>query len=453
MNLSSYSYFKKWLILGILLGATTGLLIILFYFLANVFEYIFLAVLIGISYPEAIGEGGSLNFTFIPGRYFFIPISLMIGGLLSGLLVYFFAPEAAGSGGDDAISSYHFRQGIMKRRVIPIKILASAITIGSGGSAGRCSPSAQFSAAAGSVIVDLLKLPPEDRRRAVAVGIGAAIGIIFKTPISGALIASEMLYRRDLDPELIYPALIASLVGYAIFGLYEGFQPIFGYDSISFDLTTLPIYAAIGIISALLAIAYAKALEGVKTLFLTIKKVPNYLKPLIGGGITGLIALIAPEVLSTGEGWINLAEYEKFSVFYSPILPLLTLLILLPILKILATSFTVGSGGSGGVIIPGFFIGAFIGADLGLIFHSIFPSIASSIAPFIITGMVSFFASSAKVPIAAIIMVIEMTGSLQILPGAIIAVALSYFISGNYTIFPSQPINRKVSLAYKIRKA
>lgn len=117
----------------------------------------------------------------------------------------------------------------MRWVVVPVKVIASAVTIGSGGSAGREGPTAQFSAGIGSLLGDLFKLSPEDRRRMVAIGIGAGIGTIFKTPIGGALLAAEILYRRDLEPELIYPGLVASAIGYVIFGSFFGFTPVFGY--------------------------------------------------------------------------------------------------------------------------------------------------------------------------------------------------------------------------------
>jgi len=118
-----------------------------------------------------------------------------------------------------------------------------------------------------------------------------------------------------------------------------------------------------------------------------------------------------------GYGWIDLAEYSRFfqNVFYSLILPVIILLILLPFLKIIATAFSVGSGGSGGVFAPGLFIGAFIGADIGLLFHYLFPSIVPSVAPFVIIGMAAFFSAAGKVPLSIIIMVTEMTGSLQLI--------------------------------------
>ena len=187
-KLSIMAYFEKWFILGVIAGIIAGLAAATFYMLLHLFELLFIERMVGISYPRPIGEGGNpLAFTFHAGRYYLIPLSLSLGGLLSGLIVYIFAPEAEGHGTDAAIRAYHYFQGKIRRIVIPVKIIASAITIGSGGSAGRDGPTAQFSAGVGSMLADMLRLSPEDRRRMVAIGIGAGIGSIFKTPIGGAL--------------------------------------------------------------------------------------------------------------------------------------------------------------------------------------------------------------------------------------------------------------------------
>lgn len=353
VKLSSLPYFEKWFILGAILGVVAGLAATVFYLLLHIFEDLFLFRFIGMSYLRPLGEGGSLNFTFTPGDYFLITVSTIIGGLISGIIVYTLAPEAEGHGTDAAIKAYHYLQGKVRTIVIPVKIIASAITIGSGGSASREGPTAQFSAGVSSLIADLLRLPSEDRRIAVAVGIGAGIGTIFKTPIGGAILAAEILYRRDLEPEVIYPAIIASAIGYTIFGSIFGFTPVFGYYTGVFNPLRLPLYAVLGLVSGLIAILYVKSFYGINSLFKRIRA-PNYIKPAIGGAITGLIALSAPEVLATGYGWINLVKYEKFSAFYSPVFPVFILIIILPFLKILATSFSIGSGGSGGVLLPDF---------------------------------------------------------------------------------------------------
>jgi len=443
------AYFEKWFILGVIAGIIAGLAAATFYILLHLFELIFIEKLVDVSYPRPIGEGGNpLAFTFHTGRYYLIPLSLALGGLLSGLIVYTLAPEAEGHGTDAAIRAYHYFQGKVRRIVIPVKIIASAITIGSGGSAGREGPTAQFSAGVGSMLADLLKLSPEDRRRMVAIGIGAGIGSIFKTPIGGALLAAEILYRRDLEPEVIYPALVASAIGYAIFGSIFGFTPVFGYYYEPFNPLRLPLYGILGLITGALAIMYVKVFYGVNSFFKKMR-IPNHFKPMVGAASTGAIALLAPEVLGTGYGWIDLMEYGRINTLYSPLIPPLILIVLLPVLKILATSFSVGSGGSGGVFAPGLFIGASIGASIGLFFRYLFPSIVPSIAPFVIVGMAAFFSAAGKVPLSVIVMVTEMTGSLQLLPGTMIAVAVSYLVSGNYTIYQSQVPTRRDSPAHR----
>lgn len=448
INLSSMPYFQKWFILGVILGVIAGFAAITFYVLLHLFEEIFLNDLIRMSYPKPLGEGGTLNFVFSEGNYLLIPVSTMIGGLISGILVYTLAPEAEGHGTDAAIRAYHYLQGKVRWIVIPVKILASAVTIGSGGSAGREGPTAQFSSGVGSVVSDLLHLTPEDRRRAVAVGIGAGIGTIFKAPIGGALLAAEILYRRDIEPEIIYPSIIASAVGYSIFGSIFGFTPVFGYYTGAFNPLRLPMYAALGLVTGLMAILYVKVFYGTQSLFKR-AKIPNHVKPAIGGALTGLIGLLAPEVLAVGYGWVNLVEFERLSTLYSPIIPPIILVALLPFLKIVATSLSVGSGGSGGVFAPGLFIGAYTGAAVGLVFHYMYPSIVPTIAPFVIVGMMSFFAAAGKVPISVLIMVAEMTSSLQLLPGAMIAVAVSYLVSGDYTIYRAQVPTRRDSPAHR----
>jgi Chloride channel protein EriC len=445
-DLRSLPYLEKWLIMGVILGIVAGLSSLTFYFAIRGVEYFLLESVIGLTVPRPLGEGGSLIFQFHATRYYLIPFVVAAGGAISGLLVYSLAPEAEGHGTDAAISAYHYREGKVRWRVIPIKLIASAFTIGSGGSAGREGPTAQLSAGIGSMIADLMGLTPEDRRRAVAVGIGAGIGTIFKTPIGGAILAAEILYKRDLEPDVIFPALVASAVGYSIFGSIEGFTPIFGNYTGSFDPIRLPLYAILGLIAGLMGLFYIKTFYRVHDTFKRVRLSP-YLKPVIGGLLTGTIALLAPEVMATGYGWINLLEYEKFTEFYS-LLPVLYLLVLLPFIKVLATSLTIGSGGSGGVFAPGMFIGAFVGGDVGLLFHFLFPQLVPSIAPFVIIGMVSMFGGAAKAPLSVLIMVTEMTGSLQLLPGAMIAVAISYLVTGNQSIYRSQVPTRRESPAH-----
>lgn len=189
-------YFEKWLVLGIIIGIVAGLGAMALYFGIRLFEYLFLDLLAGAKVPHPVGEGGSVMFVYSVIRPYTLPFVVGLGGLISGVLVYTIAPEAEGHGTDAAIDAYHNKQGKIRRRIPFVKLVTSAITIGSGGSAGREGPTAQLAAGIGSAIADMFHLNPQDRRIAVAVGIGAGIGTIFKAPIGGAVLAAEVLYRR-----------------------------------------------------------------------------------------------------------------------------------------------------------------------------------------------------------------------------------------------------------------
>ena len=157
-----------------------------------------------------------------------LPLIVGLGGLISGILVFSLAPEAEGHGTDAAIAAVHHNPRGIRARVSFVKIVASAITIGSGGSAGREGPTAQISAGFGSMLARWLDLTPTDARIAVTVGIGSGIGAIFRAPLGGAVLGAEILYRDDFEADALIPSLVASIVGFTVFGAVEGFDPIFG---------------------------------------------------------------------------------------------------------------------------------------------------------------------------------------------------------------------------------
>jgi CIC family chloride channel protein len=447
LKLSSLPYFERWFIVGAIIGVVAGFGALAFYFTIRLFEIIFFTYIVGMTIPHPLGEGGSTIYHFYALRYYLIPVVVAVGGLLSGIIVYTFDPSSEGHGTDAAIRAFHKNHGKIKRRTPLVKTIASAITIGSGGSAGREGPTALIAAGIGSFLADILGLSPKDRRIAVAVGIGAGIGTIFKAPIGGSVLGAEILYRRDFESEVIFPSLVASSIGYSIFASVVGFEPIFGDYIEPFDVYRLPFYAILGLVAGVMAILYIRTFYGIRNVF---KKwhVPNHVKPMIGGAVVGIIALLFPEILGTGYGWVEILELGKFNELITFGLPVLLILILLPFVKIIATSFTVSSGGSGGVFAPGIFIGASLGALFGVFFHFLVPGIVPEVAPFVIIGMLSFFGAAGKVPLAVILMVVEMTGSLQLLPGAMLAVSIAYIASGTkYSIYESQVEQRRNSPA------
>jgi CIC family chloride channel protein len=442
--LESTRSFRKWVGIAVLIGIVAGLGALAFSAAIHYATLLFLGM--GALYlpPDPAGEGTT---GILPiGRPWLLPIVTALGGLLSGLIVFTFAPEAEGHGTDSAIAAIHFHQGRMRGRVPLIKVIASAITIGSGGSAGREGPTAQISAGFGSLLADVLHLSDDDRRTAVAVGIGAGIGAIFRAPLGGAVLAAEILYLHDFEVEAIIPSLIASIVGYSIYGMITGFTPVFG--NLSQFSYAQPIqliyYAALGLICGAVGILYARCFYGTIHLVHQIR-IPRALKPAIGGFLVGCLGLVLPEVLGMGYGWIQLAMTPTLLG-----LPLWAIL-LIPFVKILATSFSIGSGGSGGIFGPGMVIGGMLGAAFWRLGYAILPGMPADAAPFIIIGMMALFGGIAHAPLAVMLMVAEMTGNLSLLAPAMLAVGIAYLVVGNTTIYASQINSRADSPAHRAR--
>ncbi len=438
-DIRTLPYYERSLLMGLLIGVASGVAITIFHLLTDLFTFAILTEITGIVPPTPLGEE-TIAFPS-PSRMFplLLPLSLGLGGLMVGIILHFF-PDIKGSGTDYSISSYH-NSRTLKWYLAPLKLIASAITLGSGGSAGDEGPSAMISAVLGNSITRFLGMSFEDRRRAIAIGIGTGIGIVFKSPIAGALLSAEILYRRDLEPDIIFPSLVSSSVGYAIYGYFTGYSPLLGEYDIPFNPIRLPLYALVGVLIGLLSIVYVRTFNFIRKWF---SRIPLGISPFFGGVLAGGIAILFPEVIGKGYGWIDIAELEELSRFTSSV-PLLVLLILLPFAKIMATDLTVGSGGSGGIFAPGLVIGSFAGLDIGILFNHLIPSVVPYVAPFVIIGMVSFLAGSVKVPLSSIILVTEITDSLQLIPGTMIAVALSFLISGKYSLIEGLPESRKDS--------
>ena len=230
ISLTNAGYLRKWLTISILVGIVAGVGSIVFYLAIQYCTRIFLGLGAGYFPPLPSGEVSQVAASG-PLRVWAIPIITTVGGLISGLIVFKWAPEAEGHGTDAAINAFHNKEGFIRRRVPIIKIIASAITIGSGGSAGREGPVALVGAGFGSAIADVFKLNNRDRRIALAIGIGAGIGSIFKSPLGGALLSTAILYRRDFEVYALLPSFISSIVGYTIFASWAGWTPIFGLES------------------------------------------------------------------------------------------------------------------------------------------------------------------------------------------------------------------------------
>ena len=445
------SYLGKWAIVGISIGLVAGFGAAAFYYAIQLVSNTILGGITGYYPPNPAGE--LVAPVSINPHFLLIPISTALGGLIAGLLVYGFAPEAEGHGTDAAIDAFHNKGGVIRRRVPVIKTIASAFTIGTGGSAGREGPTAQIAAGFGSILGDVFKLSVRDRRIAVAAGIGAGIGAIFKSPFGGAILSAEILYSgNDFETDTLIPAFIAAPVGYVVFGSFTGFTPIFGnVTQYAFNPYNLVLYAILGILCAGVGRLFTVSFYSTKKCFERIN-IPKFLRPMIGAGIVGVIGIFFPEILGLGYGFLQFSINGSFSslpVNYLA-MPIVLLLLLLVFLKIFATSLTVGSGGSGGVFAPSLMIGGFVGAFLWVVIHDVDPNLIQAPAPLVIVGMMALFAGVGRVPIAVILMVEEMTGNLSLLAPSMIAVVISYYFAGsNYTIYRSQVATRADSPAHR----
>lgn len=444
-RINDASYLHKWLVLASIIGVVAGLGALVFINAVEVASKVFLHGFAGYQPPAPAGEG-NLARSVGPAHPWAIPLVVALGGLISGVLVFKWAPEAEGHGTDAAIDAVHRNPRGIRPRVSVIKIIASAVTIGSGGSAGREGPTAQISAGFGSLLARKLDLSPTDARIAVTVGIGAGIGAIFRAPLGGAVLGAEILYREDIEAEAILPSMIASIIGFSIFGAFEGFTPIFGFlRGNHFDNPLqLLYYALLGLAAGLVALIYSKTFYAVTALF---HKLPGsrMLKPAIAGLLVGSIGLAFPAALGTGYGFVQQGIDGG--------LPHVALWVVLALafVKILATSLSIGSGGSGGIFGPGMVIGGFVGLGVWRLLAEAAPGMPLTAAPFMIVGMISCFGAISHAYLALMLMVAEMTGSLALLPPAMIALGAAALIVGDETMYRSQILNRAESPVHRLR--
>lgn len=398
----------------IVLGIVGALSAQLFMLMLRACQRIFLQGIGGYIIPGLPSEGGSLQQVIGSHWLWLIPVATTLGGLISGFLVYRYAPEAEGHGTDTAVKAYHLSGGAIRARVPLIKMVASAVTIGSGGSAGREGPTALISAGFGSIYATLTKRSEEDRRLLVLIGMAAGLSAIFRSPIGTAIFGIEVLYSdMDFDVAALLYTMLGSIIAYALNGVFVGWTPLFtvppnlGITSITDYLQ----YIILGLASGVVATVLPAVFYGGRDLFKKIP-VPQMFKPAIGGLGVGLIALELPQVLGGGYGWIQAAIDGHI---------VLKLLFFLVFAKMLAFTLTVSSGGSGGVFAPSLYVGAMLGGLLAGAFH--IPA-----AAMVIVGMAAVFGGAARVPIATLLMVTEMTGGFSLLVPAALAVMLSFMI-------------------------
>ena len=365
-------------------------------------------------------DGGARAFSGLGGWY--VLLLPVLGGLVVGPLVHFFAPEARGHGIPEVMTAMETRGGRMRPVVILVKTLASAITIGSGGSAGREGPIVQIGATVGSSIGQFFKV---DRPRLLAlVGAGAAGGIAatFNAPIAGVMFTLEVLvggFNVAAVSSLVFASVSASVVSRLILGDYPAFH-VPAYELVS--NWELLMYLGLGVLAAFVSLLFVRALYLSEDIFER-WRIPSWAKPPIAGVVIGLVGYFLPEIFGTGFPAMESALKGQLSLW------LVTVLIFA---RIFATSVTLGSGFSGGVFAPALFIGAMLGSSYGGVMHSLFPSITATSGAYATVGMAAVFAGAARAPVTAIVILFEMTLDYKIMLPLMFATVVSTLLAARF---------------------
>lgn len=420
--------------LGALVGAISGLAAVLFRFLIMGISLVFVTI------PQMLGV---IGWVIVPA----------IGGLFVALIVVRYAPETKGHGVPEVMESYVLRGGKMRLRVPVLKSLASAISIGTGGSCGREGPIAQIGAGVGSGIANKLNLGKNDTKTLVLCGLSAGIAATFNAPLGGALFGIEVIAGGILGFSIL-PIILSCVVATAVAGV--SIQLILGSPmSLSFDAPAfvmsnpaeLIFFLLLGIILGVVSVIWMRGFYFIEDLFERVR-VSKYFLPAIGGICTGILGLIVIYLEQTFAYSGSFRDQPYFpaimGVEYAFIdailvvpnvmtggLALLGTLFIFSIMKIVSTGTTLGSGGSGGIFAPTLFIGAGLGGALGWIFAFLAPTIVppTTAMVFALVGMAALFGGSGRAPITCIIIIMEMTGDYFLILPLMVAVSSSYLVS------------------------
>ena len=384
------------------------------YFLQEIVrsKIIIQAILVGlISGMLVVGFKVSINSLFLTIQKFLsafstwqkaliFPLITTLGGLISGFLVFKFAPETKGSG-IPYVKMTMARMGNMTRiRSIVVKFFAGVAGIGTGLSLGREGPSVQLGAGAGALVGRLFKMSGTNQDKLIAAGAGSAIGATFNAPIAGTIFVLEELVQK-FTPALLFPVLVATVSAASLARHFLGSNPSFDLPKLQGGITleNIPVCIILGLVAGLLGVLFSKVIFFNNKLFDKMSKIPNYFKPAIAGLAVGLIGLVIPYVLGSGNFSVDLLLQHKFS---------LGLVLIIFIAKFFVTPFCFGSGAAGGIFLPMLMLGSF----LGYIVSTVCNSFGFHTDPIVIAilGMGAFLSAVARTPITAVVMVFEMTG-------------------------------------------
>jgi CIC family chloride channel protein len=382
-----------------------------------------------------------------------------LGGLASGLLTHWLAPEAAGGGGDATIEAYH-HGGVIRRRVIPVKGLASILALSAGGSGGREGPTMQIGAAIGAAVGRVLPTSRAERRVLLVAGIAAGISAVFRTPLGAALLATEMLYRDDFEADALIPSIFASVVSYSIVIALFGETTLFGsLPRFPFLPAHLPLYALLALGAALAAVAFVRSLRLVQRSSSRLP-VPAWARPALGGLAMGCVGTGVVLWMRSSHGATS--GFGVFGGGYGALQVAMTgaewmpagwaavgILAGVALAKIVASALTIGSGAAAGDFAPSLAIGGLFGAAFGHAARQLLGDPSIQPAAFALVGMGTFYGGLAHAPLSALVLVAELAGSYDLLVPMMLAIGIAYVALRRDSLYPAQVASRSASAAHR----
>jgi CIC family chloride channel protein len=335
-------------------------------------------------------------------------ISPTLGGLVAGVGLTYFAPAAAGSGIPQVKVAYTLRSGLVTVRETIGKFVLCAIQIGSGASLGLEGPTVQVCAGVSSMLARLARLGPKNSRRMASVGMAAGIAAAFNAPIAAVTFTLEELIG-DLDQTMLSGVIVAAALAAVVEHSVLGSTPVFHVQG-NYQLgkaSSLVWYALLGILAAIVSVAFTDSLLGLRAWFRKLERIPRWVQPAMGGAATGAMAALA-----LGLFHLNGIAGDPYGTLTLALTGQMTVvpMIVFCVLKLAATVSSYSSGGSGGIFAPALFMGAMLGGAVGYLDVTVFHHSTDSIGAFAVVGMGAVFAGIVRAPMTSILIIFEMTG-------------------------------------------
>ena len=329
----------------------------------------------------------------------------MCGGIIVGLIIQYYSKEAKGHGVPEVMEAITLRNGIIRPRVVIAKLFASAICIASGGSVGREGPVIQIGSAIGSAVGQFLRVNARRTRTFVACGAASGIAAAFNAPVAGALFAVEVILGDFAVPQFS-AVVVSSVMATVVSRYFLGNYPAFIVTQYKLESPyELVFYVILGFLAAGVALMFIKTLYKSEDIFDNLKW-PEYVKAGIGGLGIGIIGLLFPQIFGVGYDSIDSALQNGL---------IWQMALALVFIKVFATSLSLGSGGSGGIFAPSLFLGAMLGSFFGTVVSWIFPSMDISSGAYALVAMGGVVAAATHGPIAAILIIFEMSNDYKII--------------------------------------